>query len=356
MLYLFYGDDPFTIAETVGGLRKRLAEEDPVAELNSTQLDGRRLTVGKLQEAADAAPFLSERRLVVVEGLVGRCNSRGGDKSLAGRKALAAALTAYLPTMPPTTRLVLAEGKLDKRNPILAWATAWRAEQPVPDEAALIRAFAPPRAGELPSWIARRAQTHGGTVERPAAAALADALLRDGTLDLRLADGEILKLLTYAGDRPVTVADVALLVTPVGIDSVFRLVDALAERDGPRASTQLHRFLDDGEHPLRLLSLIARQFRLITRARALLDAGAQPAALASAMGVAPFVARKVASQARRFSPEFLPQALERLLAIDVGVKTGRMDAVLGLDLFVSGVCGARPASAAAATTKARAGR
>jgi DNA polymerase-3 subunit delta len=349
VLYILYGDDPFGIAETVRSLRTRMAETDPMAELNTTQLDGRRLSVAEIQTAADAAPFMGDRRLVIVDGLVGRCNSRSGDRSLAARKALAEAVTGYLPHMPPTTRLVFVEGKLDKRNPILTWATKWREEQDEPDESALIRAFHPPKAAQLPGWITRRATAHGGEIAPAASAALAAALIRDGEADLRLADSELLKLLTYAGDRPVRAADVALLVTPVGIDSVFRLVDALAERDGPRAATLLHRFLDDGEHPLRLLALVARQFRLLAHGRALLDEGAAPGALASPLGVPPFVARKVASQARRFSPELLRAALERLLEIDVGVKTGRTDAVLGLDLFVAGICGTRqPAGASGA--------
>ena len=354
MLYILHGDDPFTIAETARGLRDRLAETDPMAELNTTQLEGRRLTVGELQTAADAMPFMGERRLVLVEGLLGRCNGRSGDRSPKARKALADALKAYLPNVPETTRLVFVEGKLDKRNPVLTWATTWRAEQEQPDETIVIRDFHPPKAGQLPGWLQRRAKARGGVIEPAAASALTEALLRDGVVDLRLADSELLKLLTYAGERAVTAADVATLVTPVGLESIFKLVDALAERDGPRAATLLHRFLDEGEHPLRLLALIARQFRLLAHGRALLDEGAAPASLASALGVPPFVARKVASNARRFSPDLLRTALGRLLDIDVGVKTGRVDAVLGLDLFVAGICGTQGQSIARSGIASRA--
>jgi DNA polymerase-3 subunit delta len=341
LFYVLHGSDEFTIAETVAGLRARLAESDPMAELNSSELDGKGLTVAELQATADALPFLGERRLVVVHGLLARCNPRGGDGA---RSELAEGLKGYLPRLPPSTRLLLVDGPLAKNNPLLRWVEKWRAEQPVPDEAAVVRAFETPPASALPRWLAARAKSRGGVIEPAAAADLAAALDRDGEVDLRLSDMELEKLLTYAGERAVTAADVAALVTPVGLESVFRLVDALAGRDGPAAATLLHQFLDAGEHPLRLLALVVRQFRLLVLARALLDEGVAPNALRERLGVAPFVATKVAGQARRFTLPALEGCLRQLLEIDTAIKTGRTEATLALDLFVAGVCGPVPAT------------
>jgi DNA polymerase III subunit delta len=326
---ILYGADAFAVHETVERLRARLVETDPVAELNRTELDGRALSVGELQSAADALPFLGERRLVIVRGLLAQAT---------GRKELAEPLMGYLPRVPPTTRLVLAEGALAENHRVLAWARRWRPESGDPALAPSIRRFDPPAAGALPGWLARRAGHRGGALEPAAATALAEALLRDGSADLFQADGEIEKLLTYAGDRAVTADDVARLVAPVSLESVFRLIDALGDRDGARATSLLHRYLDEGEHPLRLLALIVRQFRQVTRARALLDAGTAPGALAGPLGVPPFAAGKLAGQARRFPLPALAGLLARLLDADAGVKTGRIDAVLALDLFVADVC------------------
>lgn len=363
MFYLFHGSDELAVSEAVGLLRRKLAEVDPMAELNYTELDGRRLAVADVQLAADAAPFMGDRRLVVVRGLVGRCNVQGGAKSGAasgggtsgggsaqggekggqgggqgGRKELVEALKAYLPQMAPTTRLVLWEGKLDANNPILKWAVQWRSEQPKPDEAAVVKSFEAPKLAQMPRWLMTRAQVRGGTFSPPAAEALADALARDGEVDARLADSELVKLLTYAGQRPVTAEDVAYLVTPVSLDSIFKLMDALGDRNGPKATTLLHQFLANNEHPLRILALVVRQIRLLLQTRALLDAGVSGPGLESRLPVAPFIARKLAGQARRFSTAFLEAALRRLLEIDSQIKTGRIDGVLALDLFVVGVC------------------
>lgn len=339
MFYIFHGDDAFSIGETVRGLRQRLIDADPMAELNYAELEGRVLAPADLRTAVDTLPFLGDRRVVVVHGLLTRCNPRGGEAE--GRKGLADAIIGLLPAMPPTTRLVLVDGALHANNPVLRWAAQWRAAQPVPDAAAVIRAFEPPKLDRLPQWLTTRAQHRGGAIAPPAAAALADALARDGEVDLRQADNELEKLLTYAGGRPVTAADVADLVTSVTLESIFRWVDALGERDGPQAATLLHRFLANDEPPLRLLALIVRQFRLLLHTRALMDAGVPAGEMPGRVGVPPFVARKLTGQARRFTPRFLEAALRRLIEIDTQIKTGRLDGVLALDLFVAGVCGTR---------------
>jgi DNA polymerase-3 subunit delta len=308
-----------------------------MADLNDTELDGRRLSVADLQAAADALPFMGSRRLVLVRGLLERCNPRSGDRE--SRKALSEALVAYLPTAAPTTRLVFVEGKLDKRNPVLKWATKWSREQKEPDQSAVIREFVAPSAKALPEWLQRQMEREGGSLDRPGAVALASALTGEGDVDLRLAQAELVKLQTYAGDRAVTADDVELLVTPISIESIFAFVDALSARDGPTATTVLHRYLDRNEPPLRILALVARQIRLITQARLLFEAGVPVSEMNERLDVPPFVVRKLARQAQNFTLPFLAAALRRLRDIDTEIKTGRIDPVLALDLFVAGACG-----------------
>ena len=69
--YVFHGTDELTRAETLANFRSRLGPAD-TADLNTTFLDGRRATLAELRHACDAIPFLAEKRLVIVEGLLAR--------------------------------------------------------------------------------------------------------------------------------------------------------------------------------------------------------------------------------------------------------------------------------------------
>ncbi|MFN2115316.1 MAG: DNA polymerase III subunit delta [Anaerolineae bacterium] len=352
MIYFIFGSDDFTTGEDVRRLRERLAATDPAAEMNTNMIDGRSATTNTIRAAADSLPFMADRRLVIVSGMLERCSPR-----IKGGKALAESLLEYLPSVPETTRLVFQDGALSPKNPVVAWAQ----KQPTARGRAdadggrcggkgrgqggglsglevVVRKHESPKAVRLPGWLAKRAEDSGGRIEPAAAIALADALTRDGSVDMRHASSELEKLLTYAGDRPVTAEDVEAIITPVSLDSVFRFVDALAARNGPEASTQLHKFLEDGEHPLRLFALISRQFRMITRAKLMHEAGLSQREVQSRLHVAPFVARKVTGQAQRFSGTALRSALVRLVEFEEAIKTGRINPVLALDLFVAEQC------------------
>ena len=337
LIHLYHGPDAFSLQLALDQLRQSVLADDSMAAFNESRLDGRGLKLSELQAATEALPFMGEHRLVLVRNLAARGEGQAAEKG--ANKSLTEGLTLLWGRLPPSTVLVHLEGNLSPANPLLKALTAWRAAQPNGAQSAEIRAFEAPKATELPGWLRKRAGSRGGAMEPAASVALADALTRDRSVDLGLADNELEKLITWADGRAVTAADVGLLVTSVNLEGIFVFVDALAERSGPKAIGILHKYLNQGEPPLRILALVARQFRLLILLQALQDEGKPAAELKSALGVAPFLVPKLQGQARRFNTRFLEAAQRRLRDIDTEVKTGKIDAGLALDLFVAGVCG-----------------
>nr|HID12586.1 hypothetical protein [Anaerolineae bacterium] len=120
--YVFHGADEFTRAETLADFKRRLGPPDTV-DLNTTLLDGGTLTLAELRYACDTIPFLAEKRLVIVNGLLTRLTPRKDQELSAAQKEYLAALADYLPRLPETTRLVFVEDKpLPARHPILQLA------------------------------------------------------------------------------------------------------------------------------------------------------------------------------------------------------------------------------------------
>lgn len=315
--YLLHGEDDLTRSEEVASLRARFAADaDPaIAELNTTLLDGREATLTDVQSACSAVPFLADRRLVIVEGL------------LAGAKReTIQALADYVEALPDWARLVLVERKRLPDNHALVRLAR---EHPRGYE----KAFDPP-ANAL-AWIRRRAARYGAEIAPQAALALAE-LVGD---DLHAADNELVKLSTYvAGARPITLEDVALLTPFVPEANIFDMVDALVQGDPKGALARLHRLLE-GNDPLQLLGMIVRQFRLLIMAKAYLDAGGPPDGLAAAIDVHPYAAKKLPAQARNFTMAQLEHIYRRLLDYDMEIKTGRIKPDLALDLLVAALAG-----------------
>lgn len=313
-LYLLHGSEPLAIDEFVARLTEKLGDPGAIA-LNLQSFTPETLDLSALEHACAAAPFLAPRRLIVVR----HCGA-----ALVREAARRERFLALLGALPPTTALVLIE---PAESPAVQVLTRWAEEHP---QAALVRAFEAPRGAAFARWIVERARRLGGEIDPPAAHLLAE-LVAD---DPRRADLELAKLLDYVDRRrPVRPDDVEQLTPFRGQSDVFGMVDALGEGRAREAQALLHRLLED-ESPRYAFAMIVRQFRLLLRARYAEDRGHDPVATLS---LHPFVARKVASQARRFETAALEAAYHRLLETDLQIKTSQVAEEVALDTLIAGL-------------------
>ncbi|HEX6292246.1 MAG TPA: DNA polymerase III subunit delta [Herpetosiphonaceae bacterium] len=314
MLYLFYGADELARAEALAALKASIPAD--LTDLNLTVLEGRRLKVDALAAACEAIPFLSDRRLVIVEDALKQIKS--GD--------LRDAIKAYLPRVPETTDLVFVEREdFDKRS---ALYTALK-------KAATVREFLPREGADLQRWLQERAKLLDVRLMPDAGALLVELAGNDSRSLLN----ELHKLAAYAGiGGTIARDDVRLLVQDTGESSVFAFVDALAARQLGPALKLLHDLLDEGQAPTYLLFMIARQVRILLQVKELADQRMRPDSIASELGQKPFVVRKAVEQAARFQSDTLLQLHDRLLELDHWSKTGRIEADAALELLVAETC------------------
>ncbi len=331
MYYIFYGEDEFSRTEQVNKFRAQMGDPQ-FADLNTTQFDGRKVTLGELQHACDAVPFLSDKRLVLVEGMLARFEARRGKREgeegeateEAANPALAKDLKEYLTRLPKTTRLVFIEPKtLAKNNPILKHALEDK-------QNAHVKAFEEPKARALPKWIQDRVKGKNGAIEPGAV----DELAAHVGTDLRLIDNEIDKLLLFRNGQTIRAEDVRALVASVRESDVFALVDALGHRDAGLALKLLHAQLDHNAAPTYLLSMIVRQFRMLLQMKDLAARGKTLDAAREQLRMHPFVAEKTWKQALNFTLPQLEAIYQKLLDTDVAVKTGRSEPVVALDVLI----------------------
>ncbi len=319
--YVFHGDDDLSIDEAVQKLRDDMGEN---GDLNTTEFDGATASIAEMLNAVSSYPFLADKRLVIVRGLVGWLTRKGaGQPGKDGLKQL----EAELPNLPEYARLVLVEREaLPDKNSIVQLATA--------DPNGYIKAFTAPQ--DTTGWILKRARgVYGVEIGQRAAAALA-AVTAD---DLRRADNELVKLVSYVGEGKAITEEAVIALTPyVPEASIFKMVDAIAEGRGQMALELLHRLMrDKKQDPFSLYGMIIRQFRLLLLAKEYLVAGGSPGGVAAALKVRPFVAQNLARQARGFTLEDLERIYRNLLDTDIKMKTGQLEASLALDLFVASV-------------------
>jgi DNA polymerase-3 subunit delta len=338
MLYLLHGTDEFTRSEELGKLKQKLGDPT-VVSLNTTVLDGRKMTLAALVQTCDALPFMAKRRLVIVENFWSRFEPAEGSKSKekppkapASDTALVKGLLEYLPRLPETTGLVFVESRsLHKANP------AFNAVPSDQKKTAYVKEFNPPEEGELGRWVERRMKAKGGEIMPQAAQELA----RFTGGDLRQLDQELDKLWAHANfARPVSITDVHNLVNATQTDNVFALVDAIGLRQRERAMRVLHELLEAGAAPAYLLTMIERQFRILLQVKDMQARGCSSAEMQKTLGIRhSFIIDKSVRQAQNFSMATLESIYGRLADVEQKIKTGEIEDLLALDLLVIELCG-----------------
>lgn len=349
MFYLLHGDDEFTSREQLKKLRQQGAFEYNQDTYNGAEVDLKTVII-----TSNTLPFLTEQRLVVVEGLPKKkrgettappasdapASSTGGaqegtakgGKARKGKKAgKGSALTRagfekelaeHVAHMPETTVLVaLVDEALESANPLVKAA----------EKHGKVIQSTQPKGAALESWISKRAKSIDVKITPEATALLANFIGNQ----LRLLANELDKLATYVGKGgTINVEDVRQLSAQVQEARIFDLTDALAQRNRKQALNILHDLLADGEPPLKLISTITSQVRSLLFVKELAEKGQRSAQIVAATGMAPFVAEKALRQVGKFSSSQLEGAYRQLLATDAALKRSRLTPDMALDLLV----------------------
>ncbi|TES92298.1 MAG: DNA polymerase III subunit delta [Anaerolineales bacterium] len=319
VVYLLHGEDDFAVAKFVKELQGRLGDPSK-AEMNTTRLDGGSFDLEELRAAAGTMPFLARRRLVILEDPGRKINNQSMREKFLG----------VLQGLPETTALILYEKKsLDKTHWLLKWAAQAGGR-------AYIRSFAVPRGPKMAEWIRSYAGERGGEITRQAAALLAETVGDDP----RMTALEIDKLLAYVNFTcPVDVDDVETVAAYAGgRGDFFALIDAIARRDGSKAMGMLHILLDE-QPPLILFFSLVGHFRLLLQTREVYEGGGQDAAVAKALGIHPYRAKKLTAQAKTLSMQTLENIYQRLHDYDLEIKTGQLDTELALETMIAALTG-----------------
>jgi DNA polymerase III subunit delta len=136
---------------------------------------------------------------------------------------------------------------------------------------------------------------------------------------------ELDKLWTYTDARPITANDVAQLVALPLEDNVFAWIDGVVKGDLERSFHALKDVEMSGSDPFALLSLIARQLRLMWYARVFGGKGYSHQQIAGKTGAHPYAVRVAGDQARSISPHVIERLTTIVADAEYEIKSGRRD-------------------------------
>jgi len=325
LLYMLMGEDDFSLRQSLGEIKGSLGDQALLAA-NTTTLDGQQLTLDQLRAVGETAPFLAERRLVIINGLLERFEPKSSRQKkitpASNQKNEYKSLGAYISKIPDSTVLVLVDGRIKSNNPLVRELSA-KAE---------VRSFPLLRDTKLYEWIQRRVTEEGGSISPQAVNLLAKLI--GGNLWTMAS--EISKLVLFTSGRPIEEKDVKAVVSYAQEANVFAMVDAILEFKAGVAGQLLHQLLQKGAAPAYLLFMLSRQVQMIVRVKELRNQRKTKMEIQNKLGLtSDFALRKTLEQADRYPLARLKEVYHKLLEADLAIKTGKYGGELALNILIA---------------------
>jgi DNA polymerase-3 subunit delta len=327
LLHVLIGEDDFSIRQALGEIKKGVGDATALMT-NTTVLDGRQMTVAALRAACETVPFLAEKRLVIVEGLLERFepavkNVKKKAARTPGPDEEYPAVAAAIKNLPPFTELVLLGGRINARNPLLRELSG----------ATRVKMFPLLKPPQLAQWIERRVVAQGKGDISPQAVAL---LVRVVGNDLWTMAGEVDKLVQYAAGRRIEEGEVKAVASSAQEVGVFALVDAILEFQAAAAQELLQTLFSQGAAPAFILTMLARQVRIIFQVKDMRERGRSRGEIQTRLGLtSDFLLRKAWEQANKYTVARLREVFHKLLEADLAIKTGKLEGEIALDILVA---------------------
>jgi DNA polymerase III subunit delta len=318
MLIFIYGDDSYSAQKKLNVMRSAFKDKFDAAGMNISEFEGKKIKLGDVLQSVKTPPFISDKRMVIVSGLL----------SAVTRKPDAKPWIESLESVPESTIMIIFDAlgsKKVEKNELFKQLSKL--------DGAHAYHFPALTGSALNQWAVNEVRALELNID---SRFLQQVIAMVGS-DLWQLSSEFKKLAAYANGRQVDQGMITLFVKANFDDQMFAFIDACSQKQKPQAMSLLQQQRMSGATDVYLFSMLARQIRLLIGARSILDknSGATKQDVANELGVHPFVAQKTLSQARGFSASALALLHDLLFSLDGSVKRGGASWSIAVDRIVA---------------------
>ncbi|PIQ76642.1 DNA polymerase III subunit delta [Candidatus Peregrinibacteria bacterium CG11_big_fil_rev_8_21_14_0_20_49_14] len=295
--HLLIGPNSFEISQE--RLRWKREFQEKHGPENLSVLDGRKITFRDLMDESAVAPFIAQKRLVIVEGVP---KGKKGD--------IAALQDAIHPDVLVLFTLETEPGRKEKLTII----------QKELKEASHVKQFPMKTKHQLCAWIDEYLARQGSSVSSETKTVLLSMIGEDQQLLYQ----EIAKIALYASGRQIQPDDVRSMVACSAEREVWLLMDFLGDGNVDEALRYIRTLLDRGFSPHALWSMFLWMVSLLVQVVAYVEAGEKnPRNIAKDLHTNEAGIRAILPSAKKMNRDFLLRILDIALDADLGLKTGQ---------------------------------
>jgi DNA polymerase-3 subunit delta len=309
LVFVIAGKQPSLLNAECEKLLDRLLEPQQRAT-GLFNADAAEVSACEILDELRTAPFLTERRVVIV---------KGADEFVSENRYL---LEKYFDNPCPTGILILT---------VSSWPSQTRLAKKLPKVGKLI-SVAQPSVSQLPGRLIRYADdAHSKALTADAA----ELLIELGGDDLIRLYSEIDKLALFAHtEKTITLRHVEALIGHNRLFNAFAVIDAMLAGDTAGAVRRLRAmFAEDKSAEYTTVGAFAFHFRRMFKAKTLLEKGVRPDEVAKQLRIW-HNKDSLFLQLRKMTLGQLSENLQRLAQIDYAIKTGQTKPQVAIEQLV----------------------
>ncbi len=304
--YLLFGEEAYLKQQYKEKLLNALNPDGDT--MNFSRYEGKGIDVKQVIDLCETMPFFADRRIILLE-----------DTGFFKNKC--EELVDYMKSLPDYLVLVFAESEVDKRSRMYKAVKS----------GGRVTEFAKQDEKTLMRWAAGILGKEGKKITQKDMELF---LTKTGT-DMGNIRMELEKLVAYTEGKDIVAAeDIEAVCVTQTTNKIFDMVRAVTEKNQKKALELYYDLLTLKEPPMRILFLLAKQFRQLLLTKKMAGEGASQNEIASRLGVPSFVVRNISACARSYTVEELERAVEDFVDAEEAVKTGRLGDVLSVELLI----------------------
>ena len=304
MVYLLYGTKEFQINEEI----KRISKN--IQDINISKYDLENDLLSTVIEDCETYSLFNEKKVVIVNNANIFTSSTSKDSEI---------IEKYLNHINENTILILTviNDKIDERKKITKLIK----------KNGIVKCF----NDQLDIYSLIRNLLKDYKIDYNSINTLID---RVGSNPL-IIQNEINKIKIYKGeDKNITEEDILNLTTKIIEIDIFKLIDYIVKGNKEKALEMYYEMLKMNEEPLKIIIMLANQFRIMYQSKELLKKGYTEKDIAGILKIHPYRVKLAIQNSRLYNSSVLLKKLDELADIDMGIKTGSINKNLSLELFI----------------------
>jgi len=325
-IYLLYGEEAYFIREIEQAVIKVVLAPDEM-DMNLVILE-REPTVSELMALIETVPFMGGKNVIIVRGtsLFRQKKTGSGDETEAADSA-ADRLLQLVENMPEYAIVIFSTlEKVDKRRKLFKIVEKYGAAVEV----------AQLKAKDVRGWLTSKLRDLNKKMSSDGMEYFLGIVSIMSKVSLGFLHNEVEKVALYTGKKVlINQQDLVEIMSAIPEISVFSMIDAVSQKQVGKALQLLAEQLEAGEHPLKLITLLARQVRMMWQAKDMAAEGYSSRDVAEKLGLVPFIGEKMMKQSKNFTAEILKQAMVSLAAADYGLKSGKANSLVLEEIIIA---------------------